>query len=135
MTRIRSLLALITVAILVPACGWFAVAGVIVGVDHAVNKKNDNGSWRDFEATPEQTFQAVQNELRENWPDVVVKNKPALKDGVAKFEGRKGHINIAPHVRYKQYTRIDVKTGTFDSKERSDNYKKFLDSIGKRLGE
>ena len=135
MTRIRSLPALIAIAVLVPACGWFAVAGVIVGVDYGVNKKNDNGSWRDFEATPEQAFKAVQDELKANWPDVVVKNKPVLKDGTAEFKGRKGHINIAPHVRYKEYTRIEVKVGTFDSKERSDNYKQFLDSIGKRLGE
>lgn len=136
MIRIRSLIALVAVAGLIPACaGWYAAGMVMTGAAAGATKAYENGSLRDFEATPEQTFKAVHNELRENWPNVVVSNKPELKDGSADFKIKKGHIKIDPHVRYKQFTRINVKIGTFDSKEKSDALKKFLDSVGKRLGE
>ena len=136
MIRIRSLIALVALVGMIPACGgWYAAGMVMTGAAAGATKAYENGSMRDFEATPEQTYKAVQDELKENWPQVVVSNKPELKDGTADFEIKNGHIKIDPHVRYKQYTRINVKIGTFDSKEKSEALKKFLDSVGKRLGE
>lgn len=130
----RRLLLLLPILAL-PACTWLGlfVGGLGVGgVAHGMQSIEENKAWRDFEASIPKAWKAVEIELQKR--KVKIKNKPELTEKGGEFKGEKGYVKIYSHPKFKEYTRVEVKVGTFQTEEKFNITREFLEDVGAHLG-
>ena len=107
--------------------GTYAVAGVAYGAEQIDN----NGAFRDYEATLQETWDACLAELKKRKIEIPADAK--LEEGGGRIDKGDGHLKVFPHPKYKEYTRVYVRIGTFDTNEKWEKTKSFLDALSKVL--
>jgi len=118
-----------------PACTWLGlfVGGLGVGgVAHGMQSIEENKAWRDYESSMPKTWKAVEAELKKR--KVELKNKPELTEEGGEFKGGKGWVKVYSHPKFKEFTRVEVKIGTFKTDDKFNITRDFLEDVGQRLG-
>ena len=122
---------LLVAAALLGGCGLIAGTYAVAGVAYGVESIDNNGAFRDYEATLQGTWDACLAELKKR--EIEIPEDAKLEEGGGRIDKGDGHLKVFPHPKYKQYTRVYVRIGTFDTSEKWEKTKAFLDDLSKLL--
>ena len=122
---------LLVAAAVLGGCGLIAGTYAVAGVAYGVESIDNNGATRDYEATLQETWDACLAELKKR--EIEIPADAKLEEGGGRIKKGDGHLKVFPHPKYKQYTRVYVRIGTFDTDEKWRKTKDFLDSLSKVL--
>lgn len=132
--RVALLVALVLASGCTAVAYGAAFATVYGGVAYTGEKIHDNGALRDYPATLEQTLKVCEQEAQER--KIEYKKEFNKEQGYWELKSSKGRLLVLPHPKWpKDYTRVDVKIGTFASDEKFRRTRAFLADLAKTLGE